>query len=657
MLTRFFSASLTMPIVTPIVTPIAPPMVTPISLLSIHLFIILAMMTTTSASRAAGYIEPDYTTELFQLEKIPLPQHRMQQLGKSLVIVALRKHDGSPIQQQATARLLLLAMQLDPQNKRPQEISQALVTGKNPPASADHLITKCTADIQNLQSLLSKPQARAEANQLALYMKDACKTLRPDGAKHQDGADWKGVLPALTAYKTPIKNIPQAHIKTNKASPPAPKPTQPKKSTPHFHLVKQSIQLPIPIPITIEKKNEDLEALLSDDQDSDQDPEKIEEQETTEAGEVVKAMTLASMTLKLSPCKAEEATTPFISILHSDVPMLELDQLLKQLIKDRHSILPHFKGVINFPDGSHGMGNQLAIAGPLALMLEGSLANSPLRDDLCLLADINAKGDVIEPDNFWQLLTALRQVSHGGRLIVSAESAEIMQQLLVYKEPDFFTRWEVLSVTDIDQALAAAILQSSADLGKASELFASFQDLSSKKTVTQLAADHDIRPALDEMVKLAPEHLSAKMLLLQGGGKRPIHLSERALRLELRPLIDELNRVLQFQTEQPDKETEQPDSDELEKTHEQIGVKLEQLEPFVSRDDDPIYEDTLELAKDFKKLASLRERMQNRYNNESAREKAKLLFKDMKNQGAALAERISAPIEADIGPEPSDKKE
>lgn len=337
--------------------------------------------------------------------------------------------------------------------------------------------------------------------------------------------------------------------------------------------------------------------------------------------------------------------------------MLELDPLLKQLIKGRHSILPHFKGTINFPDGSHGMGNQLAIAGPLALMLEGSLANSPLRDDLCLLADINAKGDIIEPDNFWQLLTALRQVSHGGRLIVSAESAEIMQQLLVYKEPDFFTRWEVLSVTDIDQALAAAIEQSSADLTKASELFASFQDLSSKKTVTQLAADHDIRPALDEMVKLAPEHLSAKMLLLQGGGKRPIHLSERALRLELRPLIDELNRVLQFQTEQPDKETEQPDSDELEKTHEQIGVKLEQLEPFVSRDDDPIYEDTLELAKDFKKLASLRERMQNRYNNESAREKAKLLFKDMKNQGAALAERISAPIEAAIGPEPSDKKE
>ena len=520
--------------------------------------------------------------------------------------------------------------------------------------AADHLIVKCTAYIQNLQSLLSKPQARAEANQLALYMKDACKTLRPDGAKHQDGADWKSVLPALATYKNPIKSIPRAPIKPNKASPPAPKPTQAKKKakkrTPHFHLVKQSIQLPIPIPITIEKKNEDLEALLSDDQDSDQDPEKIEEQETTEAGEVVKAMTLASMTLKLSPCKAEEATTPLISLLHSDVPMLELDELLKQLIKGRHSILPHFKGTINFPDGSYGMGNQLAIAGPLALMLEGSLANSPLRDDLCLLADINAKGDVIEPDNFWQLLTALRQVSHGGRLIVSAESAEMMQQLLVFKEPDFFTRWEVLSASDIDQALAAAIQQSSADLSKASELFASFQDLSSKKTVTQLAADHNFRPALDEMVKLAPEHLSANMLLLQGGGKRPIHLSEKALRLELRPLIDELNRVLQFQAEQPD-------SDELEKTHEQISLKLEQLEPLVSRDDGPLYEDTLELAKDFEKLASLRERIQNRHNNKSTREKAQLLFEDMKNQGAALAERISAPIGADINPEPADKKE
>ena len=632
MLTRFFSASLTMPIVTPI------------ALLSILLSIILAM--TTSVSRAAEYIEPDHTTELFQLEKIPLPQHRMQQLGKSLIIIALRTHDGSPIQQQATARLLLLAMQLDPQNKRPQEISKALVAGKNPPDSADHLMTKCTADIQNLQSLLSKPQARAEANQLALYMKDACKTLRPDTSKHKDGANWKGVLPALSAYKTPVKKIPQAPIKINKASPPPPKPTQPKKSTPRLHLVVQSIHLPI----TIEKKNEDLEALLADDQDSDQDPEKSEKQETTEAGEAVKAMTLASMTLKLSPCKAEEATTPFISLSHSDVAMPGLDPLLKQLIKSRHSSLPHFKGVINFPDGSHGMGNQLALAGPLALMLEASLTNSPLRDDLCLLADSNAKGDAIEPDNFWELLAALRQVSDGGRLIVSAASAEMMQQLLVFKEPDFFTRWEVLSASDIDQALAAAIQQSSADLSKASELFASFQDLSSKKTVIQLAADHNFRPALDEMVKLAPEHLSANMLLLQGSGKRPTHLSERALRLELRPLIDELNRVLQFQAEQPD-------SDDLEKTHEQIGVKIEQLEPFVSRDDGPLYEDALELAKDFEKLASLRERIQNRHNNESSREKAQQLFEDMKNHGAALTERISAPIGADIDPEPAAKKE
>ena len=127
-----------------------------------------------------------------------------------------------------------------------------------------------------------------------------------------------------------------------------------------------------------------------------------------------------------------------------------------------------------------------------------------------------------------------------------------------------------------------------------------------KKQSPSLPQIITIRPALDEMVKLAPEHLSANMLLLQGGGKRPTHLSERALRLELRPLIDELNSVLQFL------KAEQPDSDELEKTHEQIELKLEQLEPLVSRDDDPLYEDTLELAKDFKKLASLRERIQNR---------------------------------------------
>ena len=99
----------------------------------------------------------------------------------------------------------------------------------------------------------------------------------------------------LAHTKHRSKIIPQAPPKPNKASPPPPKPTPAKKSAPRFHLIGQSIYLPI----SIEKKNEDLEALLADDQD----PEKGEEQE---ASETVKAMTLASMILKLNPFQPEE---------------------------------------------------------------------------------------------------------------------------------------------------------------------------------------------------------------------------------------------------------------------------------------------------------------------------------------------------------------
>ena len=575
-------------------------------------FVILALFP--GASSAAKYIEPNENIELFELENIPLPQHSTQQIGKSLITIALRKHDASAANQQATARLLLLAMQLDPQNHRSHEISKALVAGKVPPSAPESQINDSIASVRNYQKLFSNPQAGKQANRLALHIGDALKPLGTHTANQPDKADWRGAISSLEAYQATEKKLPEDKPKKTITPPPPQKNTPVQKSAPHFHLAEQSIFLPI----IVQEKNENLETLLNSD------PKQ----------ENVATAKLASMALKLGPPKAEEAQKYFFSLKTTGAPFGLLNELMPALIKYRQANAPYFHGSISFPDGGFSMRMQQALVSPLALMLEASLANKPLREDLCLLANITRTGKVIEPDDFWQQLAKLREVQNGGRLIVSIDSVELMKQILVYEEPDFFIRWEVIAVSNIKDAVAAGTKRSDEGLLKASRIFSAIQSLATHNNVSQLAADHNVRSGLEQIAELAPEHLSASILLLQGSGNRPIQLNATALRYELLPLIERLKRELASQFEKPDIEG-------LEKTHEAAREKIDYLEPLVASADEPLHDDVLELANDFRKLALVRKRIQKRPNNQSAQKLAQELYIEMQNRANELNELIA----------------
>ena len=108
-----------------------------------------------------------------------------------------------------------------------------------------------------------------------------------------------------------------------------------------------------------------------------------------------------------------------------------------------------------------------------------------------------------------------------------------------------------------------------------------------------------------------------------------MHLNERVLAQELSPIIAELRDVIIAQAEQTDIEA-------LEKTHEQAREALDKLLPFIKPGDNDFFEDTLELANDFRKLASAHRRIKKRPNNQSARDKADELFVAMQADAKAL---------------------
>ncbi len=590
---------------------------------SISISVSLAILTSMAAGiaelrAAVRYIEPDNTTELFELEHIPLPRHSMQELASALLVAAQRKHDDSPTHQQATGRILLLAMQLDPQNKHSYEISNALAAGKAFAAPTGQQLQQSLSEVDAYQRLLSKPEAGEQANMLALCIEDIRSVLRRGAAHRKDTADWKGTLPALNDYQVmslPPKKTPAPKAEA-KPTPPK-KPAQAKPLAPVFHLARQSILMPVMA----------------------QDPGKITGERLAEEGEdaeenQAEPTSLASMTLKLNPCKPEELATRIISVENSDMEMPMLDALLKECILKKHTKLPPVRGEVSFSDIDAFYDDKLRLAAPLSLLLEASIKNMPLRENLCFLASVEQNGNITEPGYFWQDLAKLRQVSTGGRLIVSADSVEMMQQVLVYEEPDFFTRWEVFTASDLDQALAAAAQESSPDILKASELFTSIQNLALENDVAPLVTDRDIRERLREVVELAPEHLSATMLLLQGSGKRPMHFNERALAHELVLIIGELCVALAAQAEQSDIEA-------IDKTQEQAREALDALLPLIGPGTNEFFEDTLDFANDFRKLASVQKRLQKRPNNQSAMEKADDLLAGMHAQGKTLTDRAT----------------
>jgi hypothetical protein len=291
---------------------------------------------------------------------------------------------------------------------------------------------------------------------------------------------------------------------------------------------------------------------------------------------------------------------------------------------------------------------QFSLTGPLALLLEASLANEPLRDNLCILADIGPKGKLFEPKNFWSLLTNLRNVSDGGRLIVSDQSLGLMEQLLVFKESDFFTRWEVFSASNIDEALMAAAKENNKELAHAGEIFGEIQKLSVDQEVVQLAADHDIRDQLEKIVALVPSHQSANILLLQGSGNRPTHLDKKTFRIELQPIIEDINNVLPEQVDKIDIEA-------LTDQYDALREKLERLEPVVDRDERELLQKTIDLSNDFKKLASLKKRSTRRGDDASTKRKVEECLEDMKSHGALLIERVMAldPTNSELKTEPN----
>lgn len=562
------------------------------SIIIYHAMLAWLLLVGSVNSSAATYIEPDLTEELFMLEKIPLQVDKMQQLSGYLVVLARRPHNLQPAQQRATAQLIALAEALSPSNQEVRSLNRALARGRVVELSTTEEIARASKRLRSIKRWLGHPNAGEEANRLAYLLDDATKVLNPDTSDNKDVADWKDSIPSLDQYRPSRRdNPPPAKIADD--DPPQRQPDAPEDNpwdTPEQVAKKYSIaQLTISAPLTLENatKHEDPKTGLT----------KYHRTRKHHVSEI---------SLSIRPCRdPEDAFLRISSIsrrLNGQGESLhkEIRQTLHGLMRSRHRNLAPHRIAVTISEGDYARSNQLALTAPLAIMLESSMTEKPLRKDVLVCADIDTAGILHAPANLWTSINHLRTLKTGGRLIVPHEASAVILQVLALEKPDFFIRWEVFAVNTLDEAMLAAASKSTGKLFKADMLFDSVQDLARRSPVTHMTMNRAVRTRLSEVASLCPQHLSSRALLLYGSNERPRRLDEKAQAHSVLEAVTHIRDTLaNFRN------YENPSYDTMKSAHEKARALLDPLERVIDRSDESFHHMATELANDVRSLANL----------------------------------------------------
>jgi len=592
-------------------------------------------------AHAAKYLQPGEFKELFKLEKIPLQVDSMKELSKHLTVLAQRKQDDSAINRRATGQLLALAMRLDPANQDARDANRSMLRDVAYKNSAEDAVLKAKARIRFFQRWLSNPQAGDDAIVLSKCLTDATKVLKQETINNADQANWSDVIPPLARYQGNKKNnsMPETDPseRTEKPedssdSPPAPK-SDPKEAAGNGYQI-TSLKLTMPLAIETSTKY--------------RDPKNNFQEKTKYTTSY--ALTPVEIDIKArgGNKEGEEGNNHNLNVkITSPLGRGNDDSKgLKKAIKSlEQSQIASQRATINlkFNKSAYSYRNGASAIAAVQLMLQASQENKPLRDDVYLCASLNDDGKLCLPPNFWSVLTALRtETTKRGLLIVPKTAEAPLTQLLVFGEPDFFTRWEVYTCETIEQALAVAAKTTDQKITDAGKLYAPVQKLSGKNDVTKLAVNRAVRKRLSDIMALTPNHLSAKVLLLQGSGKRPMRLNDIGLAFHLRPLIKEMSNVLLNKTN-PD----HPSSSALLQLHINARARLDPMERLVNRGDENLYQDTLQLANDLRSLNLLIKRNARDQNNSDNRIKGMVI--SLQKAITTLEAKMDATVKAASG--------
>jgi len=304
----------------------------------------------------------------------------------------------------------------------------------------------------------------------------------------------------------------------------------------------------------------------------------------------------------------------------------------REALAIRHGGLPmRGRGLLSVPGGGNytWKADRDSAGAAIALLIDATLAGNAPGADVIVLGSINPDGTLKASWRLWDRLRWLAKDDslRGGRLILPRETAPILKALLVLDKPDFFLRYEVLLAGSLTELAERAVATPAGDHAMAAEEYAQVRTAQKDELIGPYLANRFVRERLGNILKAFPDHASARMALLQGGGERPSTFTTPILAAELRNALQPMDWIPRNHSYADyDNFDKDFSTEHLSNTWKSCRERLDPLEDLTARNDQQLWEATFELTQAIRTLSNtlrrLRQQADEYYDLRMARRKA-----------------------------------
>lgn len=546
---------------------------------------------------AVTYHEPGSQEILIRTDKLPIDPDTMRWLSKQLTVIAERENSGTAEQLRANAQLIALAKRLDNGNKGADALNKQLLEGEkfNPKSSDD--VAKATSRVWSLTKFLSSKSAGEEANALAAYIMDAMSVVDP---KHPALADYQ---PSAERWANTVANLDKFKEEPKIAS-----SNQPEIASNNSRVTDvpsdglNDKQWP-----SNEQDEKDKEEPKNDDKVAWHELKTkftVPLQEQAKVGDRdIQRAAISQVQVEIKPNHSDsEKRLEITSNRYNDNNSLKrLEHPVRQTLDNVWKRTPNAKVEIRLVNDL-SYKNQDYLQSNLILFLDTSLSNKEYNPNILALTKIEESGKFVRNDDFWTTMMMVAGDSNAQRRILAPKDAEDdLRQLIALEKAEFFARNEVILVDSLEESRHYTSSTTDEKIKEATALFAEFQSVAESRSLGALSANKHVRERMEKILALMPNHLSAKMILLQGSGNRPLKLESKFLAYEMdgiiAPVASYIRRVGTWS------ESSHYTSNDLEGIYTKMEKRLEEIRNYVDSKDNNLYTGATDMVSNLKSIS------------------------------------------------------
>ena len=529
-------------------------------------FILLAL---TAFGYAAPFEAPADKNPPFRRDLLPIDAHSMAILSADLRLLVSGNSMAGAAARRGAAQSLALALAVDPANELARQTIAELASGEKIAPAPPKKLTEAKARIWQLHAWLKTPEAGPQGNLLGSLIGDVASALDPahpaasvliSAGQSEKWAQWIAPLSAFEENTVPENDTdPFVDIEPKVEARAAGKPS--------FVLTEGRLNT----------------VLFTYDEATDR---------------WILRPTFVEM--KASP----KTESPFeIIIASSGAARGEIEAavipLLRNSLEKFSSKMPT-TGLLNFTVGEGAFysssRNGMGITGPSFLLANSALTGQKL--DATVIAALDGKGGLTSPPNFWKLLAVI-QDAQGGRLVVPAGTEAYFTALLTLEKPEFFFNYEVLTAATPQEFMDLCSENPPEKYATALANFRAIREKAVAGSAGTYLANRFVRQRLEEIATLLPNHLSAKMLVLQSSGKRPRFLEKEILAAEILRILTPLQDIMGMDFHA----IEEQEIVNLEPLYDEMRAGFDSLERYAGTKDKELVTEAKEVASNVRALS------------------------------------------------------